>query len=243
MALRKFYVHEAFAPILEKEAEPLIEFFRRRRDDPSYFVRVGRCIKSLDDAALHLNSAAQALLFMLKPSSYGAKPSRQRQPLDGEHAANINSMLAVYDDLDIDGLREALLRHAHICADAAAWFATFTGARPSSKKHGRPALKGYIDETRAFMQVWKKVTGKSAVFPKTHGKKAKHASQPSTDFILRCLQKIDPKITVSNAITAIRDLMDTEPAPNKHDKSLAKIRAQKKVKEAELLSDFLPEKI
>jgi hypothetical protein len=89
--------------------------------------------------------------------------------------------------------------------------------QPETKRgRGYPALP-YHQETCELLQLWLVITGKAAVTPK--GKAKGHAGkeegvQDSTEFIRLCLEMIDPKMTVSNAHTLIKNAMKTKRGVN-----------------------------
>ena len=60
------------------------------------------------------------------------------------------------------------------------------------------------------MEIWERYTKSPVVAPKggAKGKKgAKEASQPSTEFVRLCLKMIDPKVTVANTHTSIKNVL------------------------------------
>jgi hypothetical protein len=86
----------------------------------------------------------------------------------------------------------------------------------------RPKLP-YVAPTLELVELWQKLTAAKVVWPR--GKHEDVAIQRSTEFIRLGLQMIDPKVTVSNAITSIKNAL--------------KLNREQVVSESELSSDEL----
>jgi hypothetical protein len=95
----------------------------------------------------------------------------------------------------------------------------------------RPNLP-YVTATLDLVELWQKLTGTKVVSPR--GSSKTEAIQPSTEFIRLALKMIDPKVTVSNAITSIKnalkisreqtkidlDFAATQPSPRRFQRAL-----------------------
>lgn len=198
--------------LLNAEAKPHISFYKRRRDDPTYFPRVQDCIDSLSSAETALHKAVSALNDILTPPLVPGtgKPSRPSIPLDREHEHELDELLGTYNT-SVKGLLKNLQTNAYIASDAAAWFADRTGQQPPKVMRGRPALKSLLAETRTFMQIWEKITGTAPVTPKAKVSNGiSVAGDRSTQFVLDCLKQVDPRVTLSQTITSIRKLKHSE---------------------------------
>jgi hypothetical protein len=85
-----------------------------------------------------------------------------------------------------------------------------TGNPEKGMTRSRPPIP-YVTETARLMDVWHDLTGEDALFPKGRAPGAKGewvSPQPSTEFVRLCLKMIDPKITLSNAQTLIKNARD-----------------------------------
>lgn len=81
---------------------------------------------------------------------------------------------------------------------------------PIPKGRSRPPLH-YFVPTLQFMEIWERYTGSDVVIPKGEAKgkrAASEATQPSTEFVRLCLKMIDPKITVANTHTSIKNVLN-----------------------------------
>jgi len=177
---------------LDKEAAPLIAIYKARASDPNYYKRVRVCIDALKNASTAIATAGEHLGGCL---------------LDDEHASEVNSMLAQLSEFgaNIDDALKRLFAYGDFCGDLA-WNISLCTAVPEEIKPGRPRVN-FVSEVRALMKLYEKVSGKPVVSPKdntwTTGK-----LQHSTQFIDRCLRKINPKATTAMAVTCIENAQE-----------------------------------
>jgi hypothetical protein len=176
---------------LDRQAQPLIERYKKRARNKKYYERVKIGMIELEKASSYAASAARHLTLF---------------PLDDEHASKVDLILSATSALgrSLAEFVQKLEEASRETADLARTISVHTAVTTETKR-GRPILN-YVSETQALMRLYEEVTGKPVVFPKGSDKKG-GAEQVSTEFIRQSLSQIDPKIRTANAITCIRNAL------------------------------------
>lgn len=195
-------LQKVFDKELDRRAAPLIYQYKTRAVNPHdepYENRVRDCIEALQHTAEAINSAAALL---------------SRCSLTRKHTSEIDSVFSSTNQLDygLDQFREQLRVHGYTCADLARHIESCTGLSPK-RKRGRSRII-HFSAVQSLMRLYEEVTGKSAVFAKDSSAKG-GAIQHSTDFVFRCLKKIDQRATLSQAITCINSVRQAEKEENR----------------------------
>ena len=159
-----------------------------------YFELIREALAGLQDAVGSLENAANRLKFVDMPHwetiSIVAKsiPSLEVEDFD---ALNVHRRLA--------GLMNFL-------AGLSISIQLGTGVTTSRKGKGRPG-DNYLWAAMDLVELWKVISGKSVTTPRgTANAKndQKEFTQPSTEFVRLALKMIDPHVTNSEVVTAIR---------------------------------------
>jgi hypothetical protein len=185
---------------LMEKSKVLIDLYKRRASDRKYPERVSRAVKALENASEAGTWAAYQL---------------EECRLDSEHLSQLELFLGASKNsnlgIKIDELITSLRDFSADLAILAEQMAAITAYSTNTKK--------YVAETWSFMRLYEVETGQPVRFPKGIEKRTGQTYQDSTEFIRRCLNKIDSGIDTRKAITCIRNALT-------HDKAVKKVLAE-----------------
>jgi hypothetical protein len=175
----------------------IVYLYRRRLRDREYFARIESCIRSAEASSESLTQIIKTLCKLdighIKGLMFAASE------IDPPHFDNQDFMGFVRRFDEFKSMMEVFC--------LALMAATGTSAEPRGK--GAPGLP-YTAAAFELAEAWEELTGKPVVSPKgkVRGKKSELESpQSSTQFVRLGLKMIDPKSTLPNAITSIRNVL------------------------------------